>query len=102
MCVSLPGTVVSIRDGIAVVETVGMQRRCNALAYPELEPDDRVLVHAGLVVACSPITRRARPKRPSPSWECCQTDGLNRAWIGGSDGKQLPRVVEARAEPVVP
>lgn len=50
MCVSLPGTVVSIRDGMAVVETVGMQRRCNALAYPELEPDDRVLVHAGLVV----------------------------------------------------
>jgi hydrogenase expression/formation protein HypC len=50
VCVSLPGTVVSIRDGMAVVETVGMQRRCNALAYPELEPGDRVQVHAGLVV----------------------------------------------------
>ena len=50
MCVSLPGTVVSIRDGIALVETVGIQRRCNALAYPELEPGDRVLLHAGLVV----------------------------------------------------
>jgi len=48
--VSLPGTVVSIRDGMAVVETVGMQRRCNALAYPELEPGDRAQVHAGLVV----------------------------------------------------
>ena len=50
MCVSLPGTVVSIRDGMALVETVGMQRRCNALAYPELKPGDRVLLHAGLVV----------------------------------------------------
>jgi hydrogenase expression/formation protein HypC len=50
MCVSLPGTVVAIRDGIALVETVGIQRRCNALAYPELEPGDRVLLHAGLVV----------------------------------------------------
>ena len=50
MCVSLPGRVVSLRDGIALVETVGMQRWCNALAYPELEPGDRVLLHAGLVV----------------------------------------------------
>ena len=50
MCVSLPGTVVSIRDGMALVETVGMQCRCNALAYPELEPGDWVLLHAGLVV----------------------------------------------------
>ena len=50
MCVSLPGRVVSIRNGMALVETVGVQRRCNGLAYPELQPGDRVLVHAGLVV----------------------------------------------------
>lgn len=50
MCVSLPGTVVSLRGPLALVETLGSQRWCNALAYPELEPGDRVLLHAGLVV----------------------------------------------------
>ena len=50
MCVSLPGRVVSLQGGMALVETVGKQRWCNALAYPELEPGNRVLLHAGLVV----------------------------------------------------
>jgi hydrogenase expression/formation protein HypC len=50
MCVSLPGRVVSLRGPMALVETAGVERWCNALAYPELEPGDRVLVHAGLVV----------------------------------------------------
>lgn len=50
MCVSLPGRVVSLGGGMALVETAGVQRWCNALAYPELEPGDRVLLHAGLVV----------------------------------------------------
>jgi hydrogenase expression/formation protein HypC len=50
MCVSLPGKVVSMRGPMALVVTVGVERWCNALAYPELEPGDRVLLHAGLVV----------------------------------------------------
>jgi hydrogenase expression/formation protein HypC len=50
MCVSLPGRVVSLRGPMALVETVGVERWCNALAYPDLEPGDRVLLHAGLVV----------------------------------------------------
>ena len=50
MCVSLPGRVLSLRGPIALVETAGLERWCNALAYPELEPGDRVLLHAGLVV----------------------------------------------------
>jgi hydrogenase expression/formation protein HypC len=50
MCISLPGRIVSLRGPMALVETAGVERWCNALAYPELEPGDRVLLHAGLVV----------------------------------------------------
>ena len=50
MCISLPGTVVSLRGPLALVDTAGVERWCNALAYPQLEPGDRVLLHAGLVV----------------------------------------------------
>jgi hydrogenase expression/formation protein HypC len=51
MCVSLPGRVLSVRDQMALVETAGIQRWSNALMYPEIEPGDTVLVHAGLVVS---------------------------------------------------
>jgi len=52
MCVSLPGRVLSVRDDhMALVETAGIQRWSNALMYPEIEPGDSVLVHAGLVVS---------------------------------------------------
>ena len=50
MCVSLPGEVVSVDGALAVVETAGIRRCCNALMYPELARGDHVLVHAGLVV----------------------------------------------------
>jgi hydrogenase expression/formation protein HypC len=50
MCVSLPGTVLMLRGPMALVETAGLDRWCNRLAYPELVPGDRVLLHAGLVV----------------------------------------------------
>ena len=50
MCISLPGTVITMRGPAALVETAGASRWCNALLQPGLEPGDRVLVHAGLVV----------------------------------------------------
>ncbi|MGO9904377.1 MAG: HypC/HybG/HupF family hydrogenase formation chaperone [Solirubrobacteraceae bacterium] len=50
MCVSLPGRVLSLRGPMALVDTAGVERWCNAIAYPELEPGDRVLLHAGRVV----------------------------------------------------
>lgn len=50
MCVSLPGEVVSMLAPMALVETAGVKRWCNALMYPELGLGDRVLLHAGLVV----------------------------------------------------
>ena len=51
MCVSLPGRVLSVRDHMVLVETAGIRRWSNALMYPEIEPGDAVLVHAGLVVS---------------------------------------------------
>lgn len=50
MCISLPGKVVTVRGPAALVETAGTSRWCNALLQSGLEPGDRVLVHAGLVV----------------------------------------------------
>jgi hydrogenase expression/formation protein HypC len=50
VCISLPGTVVTVQGAAALIETAGTGRWCNALLQPELEPGDRVLVHAGLVV----------------------------------------------------
>jgi hydrogenase expression/formation protein HypC len=50
MCVSLPGRVVSLRGPMALVETVGVERWCNALLYPQLVLGDRVVLHAGLVI----------------------------------------------------
>jgi hydrogenase expression/formation protein HypC len=50
MCLSLPGEVVTVRDAVAEVETLGMRRWCNALLFGELSVGDRVLVHAGLIV----------------------------------------------------
>ena len=51
MCISLPGTVMSLDGPLALVDTAGVQRWCNAIMYPELELGSRVLLHAGLVVA---------------------------------------------------
>ncbi|HEY5989180.1 MAG TPA: HypC/HybG/HupF family hydrogenase formation chaperone [Streptosporangiaceae bacterium] len=50
MCISLPGKVVTVRGPAALVETAGTRRWCNALLQESLEPGDRVLIHAGLVV----------------------------------------------------
>jgi hydrogenase expression/formation protein HypC len=51
MCVSLPGRVLSVRGQMVLVETAGIRRSSNALMYPEIQPGDTVLVHAGLVVS---------------------------------------------------
>ncbi len=50
MCVSVPGRVVAVSQPVAVVEIGGVPRRCNALLEPDLQPGDRVLVHAGMVL----------------------------------------------------
>lgn len=50
MCVSLPGRVVSLRDGLAEVERNGGRMWCNALLQPDLRPGDWVLTHGGLAL----------------------------------------------------
>jgi len=95
MCVSLPGRVMSLRGPMALVNTAGIERWCNALAYPELGPGDRVLLHAGLVVGV--LTEQEAREAEAAFAEI----GLN-VTPGGIDGKQVPGVVEARAQPGVP
>ena len=50
MCLTLPGRVLELRGPTALVETAGVRRWCNALMQPDLKVDDRVLLHAGLVI----------------------------------------------------
>ncbi len=50
MCLSLPGHVVSVEGPAALIEIAGLGRWCNALLHPDLQPGDRVLVHAGVVM----------------------------------------------------
>ena len=50
MCLSLPGRVVRLEGPRALVDTAGVMRWCNSLMYPDLQVDDRVLLHAGLVI----------------------------------------------------
>lgn len=93
MCISLPGKVTALREPLALVETAGIERWCNALAYPELELGDRVLVHAGLVV------------RILSAAEACEAEAafaeLGVSLNGDGCDEQVPGAVEARAEPGV-
>ena len=51
MCMSRPGRVIELRDGMAQVEVAGRRAWFNALMTPELEPGAWVLTHTGLVVS---------------------------------------------------
>ncbi len=51
MCVGLSTKVVSIKDGMAVVEASGAKREVSAELVSDLEPGDYVMVHAGIVIA---------------------------------------------------
>jgi hydrogenase expression/formation protein HypC len=51
MCVGLPAKVVSIEDGMAVVDATGAKRKVSAELIEDLNPGDYVMVHAGLAIA---------------------------------------------------
>lgn len=51
MCVGLPGKVVRIKDGMAVIDASGARREVSAELIDELEPGDYVMVHAGIAIA---------------------------------------------------
>ena len=51
MCMSRPGRVVRVQEGMAEVERRGSRAWFNALAVPEARPGDWVLVHTSLVLS---------------------------------------------------
>lgn len=51
MCVGLPAKIVSIEDGMAVVDATGARRKVSAELLDDLNPGDYVMVHAGIAIA---------------------------------------------------
>ena len=51
MCVGLPARVVTVRDGMALVDASGAKREVSAELIDQLDPGDYVMVHAGVASA---------------------------------------------------
>ena len=51
MCVGLSAKVLSVRDGVALVDASGAKRTVSAELLEDLEPGDYVMVHAGSAIA---------------------------------------------------
>jgi len=51
MCMSRPGRVVELRDGMAEVEINGRRAWFNALLVPDLRPGAWVLTHTSIVLS---------------------------------------------------
>lgn len=51
MCIGLPARVVTLKNGMAVVDASGAKREVSAELLDELEPGDYVMVHAGIAIA---------------------------------------------------
>ena len=51
MCVVLSAKVISVKDGVAMVDCTGAKREISAELLDDLEPGDYVMVHAGCAIA---------------------------------------------------
>ncbi|XME01685.1 HypC/HybG/HupF family hydrogenase formation chaperone [Lachnospiraceae bacterium C1.1] len=51
MCVGLQAKVVSVKNGVALVDALGAKRSVSAELIDSLEPGDYVMVHAGSAIA---------------------------------------------------
>ena len=51
MCVGLPGRIVTMKDGMAVIDASGAKREIFTELIENLEPGDYVMVHAGIAIA---------------------------------------------------
>lgn len=51
MCVGLAAKVVSMKNGMAVVDASGARREVSAELLEDLEPGEYVMVHAGIAIA---------------------------------------------------
>ena len=51
MCVGLPAKIVTMKDGVAVVDASGAKREISTVLLENVEPGDYVMVHAGIAIA---------------------------------------------------
>lgn len=51
MCVGLPAKIVTMKDGMAVVDASGARREISTELLENVEPGDYVMVHAGITIA---------------------------------------------------
>lgn len=51
MCVGLSAKVISVKDGVAIVDASGAKREVSAELLNDLEPGEYVMVHAGAAIA---------------------------------------------------
>ena len=51
MCVGLPGRIVTMKDGMAVIDASGAKREISTELIENLEPGDYVMVYAGIAIA---------------------------------------------------
>lgn len=51
MCLAIPGRLISIEGGEGTIDYDGVTRRVELCLVPDAKPGDRVLVHAGFVIA---------------------------------------------------
>ena len=51
MCVGLPAKIVTMKDGMAIVDASGAKREISTELIENLEPGEYVMVHAGIAIA---------------------------------------------------
>ena len=51
MCVGLAAKIISVKDGVAMVDCTGAKREISSELLDDLEPGDYVMVHAGCAIA---------------------------------------------------
>lgn len=51
MCVGLPAKIVTMKEGMAVVDASGARREISTELLENVEPGDYVMVHAGIAIA---------------------------------------------------
>ena len=51
MCLAFPGIVETVLGSEAVVDFGGLKKRAECMLVPDIQPGDRVLIHAGFIIA---------------------------------------------------
>ena len=51
MCLGIPAKVVEVKDGVAIVDMLGVRREVDITLVPEVRPGDVVVIHAGAAIA---------------------------------------------------